>query len=78
MAGFWSMYCYWRKNGYCHRSDPEVFYIYFFSHPRVTGYFLLVLRFLDECEKLYSKLEEKSFTLLIIYIFSSLPSFHAL
>lgn len=60
MAGLRCMYRRWRKNGNCHLCNKKIFYLYFFSHIRLAGDRLFILCFLDECEKLHSKLQAQS------------------
>ena len=60
MAGVWSLYRNWRKNGHCHVRHQKIFYLYFLSHARLAGNILFIPGFLDEHKKLYSKFAAQS------------------
>src|SRR5690242_19179495 len=65
MACFRCLHSHWRKNGHCHLRNPPLFYLRFFSHLWLAGYFLFDSRFLDEHQKLYQKFEKKSAALFV-------------
>lgn len=68
MAGVWRVHSYWRKNGCCHFSHQEIFYLYLIPYFGVAHCILSDPCFLDERQKLYQKFQEKSRTLPLIIL----------
>jgi len=60
MAGFWRLYRYRRKDGYCYIGYQKIFYLYVFSYDGLSCDILSIYSLLDEHQKLYTKLQAES------------------